>query len=235
MPCYVCKCTLSAANVDRVQPYYEDPWAVIYNADCLELIPDLAFDVVVTDPPYGIGWEFHGGGVGESYRGATNNGIANDDDTAARDSMLNMIGTKPAAVFGAPLAAQPTEAKQALVWKKAVNVGVVGSTIGYRRDIEMIYVVGDWPRSTDMRSSVLESPECNTAQKSGHPHAKPVDLMRELIEAVGPGVILDPFMGSGSTLRAAKDLGRKAIGIELEERYCETAALRLAQDCLQFG
>ena len=69
-----------------------------------------------------------------------------------------------------------------------------------------------------------------------HPTPKPLGLMRELIGKCAPlAEIVDPFMGSGTTLRAAKDLGRKAIGIEIEERYCEIAAKRLAQEVFDFG
>jgi site-specific DNA-methyltransferase (adenine-specific) len=73
---------------------------------------------------------------------------------------------------------------------------------------------------------------------SEHPCPKPLDVWKRILLRVSPvegELVLDPFMGSGTTLRAAKDLGRKAIGIEIEERYCEIAAKRLAQEVLPFG
>ena len=213
-------------------PYYDDGDTVIYHGDCRDIIPELTFHCVVTDPPYGIGWQRSANSARSSPAHA---GILNDHDTSARDEMHNLAGhDTPAVMFGSFYAPPPANVKQILVWQKPNDAGVVGSTTGYRRDAEPVYLCGQrTPRSVAW-SSVIKSCQlsiAHVASQAGHPHAKPQDVLRDLIE-LEPGVVLDPFMGSGSTLRAAKDLGRKAIGIEMEEKYCEIAVDRLAQGVL---
>jgi len=84
-------------------------------------------------------------------------------------------------------------------------------------------------------ASNIGNPSGIVARSGGHPHAKPLDVMEQMLEMCPPGVVADPFAGSGSTLVAARNLGRRAVGVELEERYCEMAARRLAQDCFELG
>jgi len=215
-------------------PYYQDDYVTLYHGDCLTIDAWLAADVLVTDPPYGIAWTKNTNNANGSMAHA---GILNDEDTSMRDAALALAAGKPAAVFGSFYAPEPIDVRQILVWRKPGGAGVVGSTTGFRRDVEPVFLVGPWPVVSCHKSSLLWS-NGNTAHiisATGHPHTKPQDVLTELIEACPPGTVADPFAGSGSTLVAAKRLGRKAIGVELDERYCEIAAKRLAQGVLDFG
>ena len=105
---------------------------------------------------------------------------------------------------------------------------------GFCRDADAIYLL-HLPSGYGGRSSIIQTGASRAnwpsgpAIRYGHPHAKPVDVMETLIAACPPGSVADPFAGSGSTLVAARNQGRKAIGVELDERYCEAAARRLSQ------
>ena len=211
--------------------YYEDDHVVIYHGDCLELLPDLVFDVVVTDPPYGLDWKKPP--MEKSPKGYE--GIRNDKDTYFRDEFLKTIAKDmPVVMFGSPLIQIPANTKQVLVWQKPPDSGLFGCVAGFRRDWEAIYLLGKWPQEGPKRSSIIKTKEGLSSYLKGeaHPHTKPQNLMKQILQTMPEGTILDPFMGSGTTLRAAKDLGRKAIGIEIDEKYCEIAAKRMGQEVL---
>lgn len=218
------------------KPYYQDDLVTLYHGDCRENGAWVRANVLVTDPPYGIKWSTHGGGrdLRNWAPRVAKAGIIGDESTAARDSVLTLWGEKPAIVFGSPLIAPPVGTIQVLVWRKPVDAGVVGARFVWRRDWEAIYLLGKWPRSNPNRSSVIESRGGLERYRTEHPHTKPTALMEMLISEAPLGVIADPFAGSGSTLLAAKLLGREAVGVEADEKWCELAANRLAQDNL-FG
>lgn len=225
------------------EPYYSDDLVTLYLGDCREVTEWLAADVLVTDPPYGRDWRSGSGMTNAEGRGRgskPHGGIANDKNTTVRDGVLGTWGDAEAIVFGDPLIQAPPGAVQALVYAKPLDAGIKGARAGFRRDVEMVYLVGQWPvgvggRSSVLRTGALVAGPRGLSVRYGHPHAKPVDVLAQLIELTSVWTsIADPFAGSGSTLVAAKQLGRRAIGVELDERYCEIAAKRLAQDTL-FG
>lgn len=219
-------------------PYYSDDYVTLYHGDCREgednEHPWLDADVMVTDPPYGRAWKQGEAGVSRGWSSDAHPGIAGDKDTTTRDEAL-ALWNRPAIVFGDLMLPPPVGTKQVLIFRKSSLMGTKGTFLNFRRDVEAIYLVGQWPAGLGGACSVLTSNALgNQVQKNGqHPHAKPLDVMETLL-ARTQGTIADPFAGSGSTLVAAKQLGRKSIGVELDERFCEIAARRLAQDTL-FG
>lgn len=225
-----------------LSPYYQDDAVTLYHGDCREVDAWLAADVLVTDPPYGIAWSQGGGLKNSSGHGNArpHRGIANDDTTAARDDALALWGDRPAVVFGDLLKPIPHGTRQCLIYQKPADAGIRAATAGHRRDVEAVYLTGPWRQQIGGRTSVLNTNAnviagpSGPAARFGHSHSKPVDLMAYLV-SLHDGVVADPFAGSGSTLVAARQVGRKAVGVEIEERYCETIAKRLAQGVLDFG
>ena len=203
-----------------VKPYYEDESVVIYNADCRDVLPTLdKVDLVLTDPPYGIE-RFKKGFGTTRFRGHGAEKVGIEWDVAPTKETLNLIlssGTN-AIVWGYNNLPLP-RSEHFLVWDKFQSVDNFASA-------ELAYVNASIP------AKVFRYPihNHNHTKNGGHPTEKPVSVMRWCIEFFPDArTVLDPFMGSGTSLRAAKDLNRKAIGIEINERYCEIAAKRMSQ------
>jgi len=211
-----------------VKPYYQDDYVTLYHADCLEN-PELwtGADVLVTDPPYGIGYQ------SGRVRDRSDNPIAGDKSTDVRDKAFQMWGEKPALLFGRWNISWPSPPRHRLIWSKAPDPGMGDLRFPWGNSDEEIYVYGKGWTGT-RGPNILTVPKPPVNDRPNHPTPKPVPLMELLIQKCPPGVIADPFVGSGSTLVAAKHLQRHAIGVELEERYCEITANRLSQEVLYF-
>jgi DNA modification methylase len=208
-------------------PYFDDgKGRTIYLGDCREIMPGLPkVDVVVTDPPYGCSATTGWGGRYDGFQ------IAGDLTTDLRDHLIAHVSC-PWAVFGSPRIQRPA-CSAVLIWAKGEHTGMGDLTFPWKPDFEEIYVQGRcW--SGARTSSVLRYTARIDSERL-HPTEKPTGLLREIIGKAPAGSILDPFMGSGTTLVAAKELGRKAVGIEIVEKYCEVAARRLEQEIFDFA
>ncbi len=214
-------------------PYYADESVTLYHGDCREVDAWLEADVLVTDPPYGMAYESN---MNRDRRNAkVGRAIAADKSTEIRDTALAAWGERPALVFGTWRVARPEQARMMLIWHKLGAGGMGDLSMPWLPTHEEVYVLGRgfMGKRSD---AVLSVPPINSADngRPHHPTPKPVVLMARLIEKCPSGVIADPFAGSGATLLAARGLGRRSIGVEIEERYCELIASRLAQGDL-FG
>lgn len=206
-----------------MKPYYEEPGITIYLGDCRDILPHLEpVDLVLTDPPYGgVLNKKHGHG---KLKEAVIKYGNSDWDYKPEPSVFKQLisAGKSIIIWGGNYFSDCLPVNRCwLVWDKLNGDSSFA-------DCELAW--------TNLDQAVRKFPKhIATIENRTHPTQKPIELMSWCINQAGePQTILDPFIGSGTTLRAAKDLGRKAIGIEIEEKYCEISVKRLQQEVFDF-
>jgi hypothetical protein len=193
-------------------PYYADDLVTIYHGDCRDMLPALEFDSFLTDPPYGTGFE----GI-EGDAAFPHDVLPGGRSCVAFGSARRHVEEMRS--FGSP-------PERVMVWAPAFSWSKA-SVGGVLFKWAPIYCWHTEPTGRgEPTGDVFSDHDAAVSSIS-----KPVSLMRRLLPLVR-GIVVDPFMGKGPTLVAAKSLGRHAIGIEIEERYCEIAARRCSQEVL---
>ena len=212
-----------------MKPYYERAGVIIYHGDCREILPSLPrVDVVLTDPPYSVGrseGEFNASGnIAVSLHLAS--------EKAPTCIVFGTSSGRGIEFLRSSIRALPH--CRVLAWHRSyVNSPAAGP---WRWDLVLIHVFGKGAFGRPEHSSLIQTDGTQSlAIETGHRSPVPVEVMQHLYEPFAPGVLLDPFMGSGSSLLAARRARGTAIGIEIEERYCELAAKRLSQEVFDFG
>jgi len=229
-----------------MKPYYEHAGITIYHGDCREVLPSLTADLTLTDPPYGVGFNY-GNGYKDSH--------AQYGDFLKEWLPLAEDVTDRCAVFQSPRNVTwwhpwfaPRDYRLISIPKAFVQWNV-GSDVQWSTDYVLYWRSGaesagakkaepkEMFTSSTPRDWFISYDSCVVGTRPEHPCPRPFDAMVFLVDLLSKPeqTILDPFMGSGTTLRAAKDLGRRAIGIEIEEKYCEIAAKRLSQEVFEFA
>ena len=202
-------------------PYYQDEHSTIYCGDCRDILPLLdPVDLVLTDPPYGINT-----GNRPVGRGGKDWGVQSWDVEICQDIIDSIIKLKSAIIIWGGNYYDLPRTRCWLLWDKKQPTEWYSTA-----HFEMAWTNLNRNAHAYRKSQV----EAHNTMDKKHPSQKPLELITWCINEVKTGseTILDPFMGSGTTLVAAKNLGRKAIGIELEEKYCEIAVKRLRQGVL---
>lgn len=244
-----------------MKPYYEADGVAIYHGDCFDLLHNLSgVDALVTDPPYSSGGAMRGDRVAGTVAKYVNSdtqayrpefGGDNRDQRSYLAWCSLWLNAARMAANPSAMAAVFTDWRQLPTTTDALQAGgwvwrgIAAWNKGegcrprlgaFRSQCEFVVWGTSGPhdekRNPKALPGVFSSP---VVQDREHIAQKPLEVMRWIAQVCPPGgTVLDPFMGSGTTLRAAKDLGFKAVGIDVDERYCEIAAKRLAQGSL-FG
>lgn len=214
-----------------MKPYYSHGGITIYLGDCREILPSLSAATIVSDPPYGMALASRSG-VGRSKAATALDSYEIIGDDAPFDPAFIVDYFPQVILWGANhYASRLPDARCWLVWDKRE-----GGTSDDQGDCELAWTNLAGPErlfSHRWRGMIKAS---ERGMRRVHPTQKPVELMQWCIAKTGNHTaIVDPFMGSGTTLVAAKNLGRPAIGIEIHEPYAEIAARRLSQEVLDFG
>ena len=222
------------AGPTALTPYYDEDGITIYNARCEHVLPFVgSVDLVATDPPYGIGEARKNHVSRGKLAAARDYGKSNWDDAPPEKWLVQQIlsVSQWTIVFGGNFMDLPPSSCW-LVWDK-------DNTTNDFADCELAWT--NLPKAVRRLkwrwNGMLQEHAGNKKEARFHPTQKPVAVMKWAIQQAPPeaATVLDPFMGCGTTLRAAKDLGRRAIGIEIEEKYCEIAAERMRQKVLPLG
>ena len=228
-----------------MKPYFQDDAVTIYCGDCREIVPTLGrFDLLLTDPPYGINadrdanssrshpndpMKFAYGNMKAQRRRFPN---TNFDTKPPTPEMLCAMRNvcKWQILWGGNFFEGLPARRGWLVWDKDNGANGFADCELAWTNLETAVRKFKWRWSGMLQENMADK------EQRWHPTQKPLALMNWCIGLAGDvQTILDPFAGSGTTGRAAKDLGRKAVLIEREERYCEIAAKRMAQGVLDFG
>ncbi len=213
-----------------IQPYYQDDYATIYHGDCREILHALEkVDLVLTDPPYGIGESSRKVASREKLAKPKDYGAFSWDNAApdARTLQLVIEAGTHAILWGGNFFGLPASSKW-LVWDK--------DNSGDFADCELAWTnLPGAVRKFKWRWNGMLQEDMGKKETRFHPTQKPLPLMAWCLkQANAPKLVIDPYMGSGTTLRAAKNQSICSIGIDADERYCEIAAERLRQEVFDF-
>jgi DNA modification methylase len=220
------------------RPYYDDGTCQIWLGDCRTILPTLPkVDLVLTDPPYGVSGERNSKSTGTGKRndyGTFIDSVEYVKEVAVPAFITALSKSKRAILTPGNVCLTfypPPDSFGSFFQPASIGLQKWG-----RADSQPIFYYGKFPRdSTMIPGQSLSWELTETRERNGHPCPKPFNAWCRLLITGAPLIndrILDPFMGSGTTLVAAKNIGRKCFGIEIEERYCEIAARRLAQEVL---
>jgi site-specific DNA-methyltransferase (adenine-specific) len=209
-----------------MKPYYQDSAVTLYNADCRDpFFENIGYDILCTDPPYGMSFQ-------SNHRTVKHSSIIGDDSFDV-PFIMSLVSRSVRASYVFCRWDNLTELpkpKSVLAWiKNNWSMGDLLHEHGRQWEACAFY-------AAPLHEFYKRIPDVIQANRTGnnlHPTEKPVILIETIIAANVGEVIFDPFSGGGATLVASKKLGRKAIGIEIEEKYCEIIANRMAQEVLE--